>query len=326
MSANIIKRPTNKRGRVYCGNCGKYGHQYKKCNEPITSIGIINIRLHDVDEGVSEKLQELYAQTDSFSKSINILKDNNKSYNTLKYISEYKNKVEFLLIRRKNTLGYIEFIRGRYEVDDTDHIISLFEQMTDYEIAHIRDSPLKQMWEELWNSTSKSKMYEHEYELSKEKFERLKQCSNADLTFYIDNIKPKYKCPEWGFPKGRRNYHEKNVDCARREFAEETGYKSSEYTLLDRIYPMHEVFMGTNGVLYKHIYFLGLSTTDRDPKIDNKNKHQVEEIGDIGWFTYSEAIEKIRPYHIERKKLLNEIYLFIITNILKLTPIPIKQS
>ena len=30
--------------------------------------------------------------------------------------------------------------------------------------------------------------------------------------------------PEWGYPKGRRNYQEKDLHCALREFEEETGY------------------------------------------------------------------------------------------------------
>ena len=26
---------------IYCGNCGKKGHMYKQCKEPVTSLGII---------------------------------------------------------------------------------------------------------------------------------------------------------------------------------------------------------------------------------------------------------------------------------------------
>ena len=26
---------------VYCGNCGKFGHIYKRCTAPITSLGVI---------------------------------------------------------------------------------------------------------------------------------------------------------------------------------------------------------------------------------------------------------------------------------------------
>ena len=33
------KKPIIKKS--YCSNCGRYGHNYSKCNEPITSLGII---------------------------------------------------------------------------------------------------------------------------------------------------------------------------------------------------------------------------------------------------------------------------------------------
>ena len=32
---------------IYCGNCGKYGHIYKKCNQPIMSLGIICFKIID---------------------------------------------------------------------------------------------------------------------------------------------------------------------------------------------------------------------------------------------------------------------------------------
>ena len=38
-----------------------------------------------------------------------------------------------------------------------------------------------------------------------------------------------YESPEWGFPKGRRNMHESDLDCAKREFEEETGIDESFY-------------------------------------------------------------------------------------------------
>mgnify|MGYP004344525729 CR=1 FL=1 len=36
-----------------------------------------------------------------------------------------------------------------------------------------------------------------------------------------------------------------------------------------------------------------------------------EEIGDIGWYTYYETIDRLRPYHTERIRLLSEVYMFI---------------
>ena len=34
--------------------------------------------------------------------------------------------------------------------------------------------------------------------------------------------------PEWGFPKGRRNYKEKDLIVRIREFEEETGYQKEQ--------------------------------------------------------------------------------------------------
>jgi len=31
--------------KYFCGNCGKYGHKYALCKEPIISIGIINFKI-----------------------------------------------------------------------------------------------------------------------------------------------------------------------------------------------------------------------------------------------------------------------------------------
>ena len=41
---------------------------------------------------------------------------------------------------------------------------------------------------------------------------------------------------EWGFPKGRRNFQEKDIVCGIREFEEETGYNIND--ILDIKYIM----------------------------------------------------------------------------------------
>ena len=51
---------------------------------------------------------------------------------------------------------------------------------------------------------------------------------------------------EWGFPKGRRNYQEKDLTCALREFEEETGYNKSSVNIVQNIIPYEEVFTGSN--------------------------------------------------------------------------------
>lgn len=339
---SIIK--TNKKKKNFCINCGKYGHTYRKCNDPITSFGVVLFKL-DIDNinkilttnKISTKdfidnftiqknaMDNYYVNKKPQARPINILKTNNNNYNNFKFIKLFKDKIKFLLIRRRNTLGYIEFIRGRYTQNETDYLISLFEQMTPEEIDKINDKSFDELWDELWKCTSDNKLYEHEYELSKDKYTALKNGVFPDnLKFYTKNIKPIYESPEWGFPKGRRTRYEKNLECARREFEEETDFDEDDYIILDKLFHLEETFTGTNSIIYKHIYFAGISINDKIPSININNHSQIIEIGDIGWFTYKEVCDLIRPSHTHRIKLLTESYLFIIENIISLSNNPCK--
>ena len=143
------------------------------------------------------------------------------------------------MIRRKHSLGFMEFMRGRYNIEDYKGVISLFEQMSSDEIHSIRNNTFDDLWNNLWMHTANSLIYKEEYEKSMEKFNKLKKKTKKDpylgLSFYTENIEPKWNEPEWGFPKGRRNYYEKNFDCANREFREESGFDVEDYTVLNKL-------------------------------------------------------------------------------------------
>ena len=59
-----------------------------------------------------------------------------------------------------------------------------------------------------------------------------------------------------GVSKGRRNLYETDIDCAKREFEEETGLKPFQYNLVS-IKSFNESFFGSNNIRYKHVYYLG---------------------------------------------------------------------
>ena len=109
--------------------------------------------------------------------------------------------------------------------------------------------------------------------------------------------------PEWGFPKGRRNFQEKDLNCALREFEEETGYLKSNVKLVQNIIPYEEIFTGSNMKSYKHKYFLGFI----DPSIKTTNTFQETEVSEVKWLNYTECIEKIRPYNLEKINILNKV-------------------
>lgn len=322
MSADTYKtKKQASKKYIYCGNCGKYGHVYKKCPEPITSHGIIAFKIEDLDDTE----QEFIDQFSDESFPIDVIDTNKKDKITssseldIAIFCALDKRIKFLLIRRKHTLGYIEFLRGRYRIANVDGIIFLFRQMTPDEINKIGTTEFDKLWHDLWENEEKYKSYyEQEYKQSKEKFENIKYCDDdryLGLDFYVKNVIPTWKHAEWGFPKGRRNLYESNIECAKREFMEETGYDKNEYNYYAGIYPFEENLIGTNGIKYKHIYYVANVITDRDPVIDPDYKPQSTEVGDIGWFTFRETLDLIRIHHVERKKIITEMYMYIIKRI-----------
>ena len=233
--------------KIFCCNCGKFGHKYSKCNEPITSLGIIAIKPNLISD------YDLLIEYFNSKKYFNLVKSNTMNNNILLKINNFIDKFKFLMIRRRKTLGYIEFIRGRYDIKNSISYISLFEQMIPSEINDLINNSFDYLWTDLWiNNNFDNKYIKNEFEESKLKFDILK---NNNLSNLIKSIKFNYNTPEWGFPKGRRIYLEKNINCACREFEEETSLNKNDYNLLINLPPIQEIFYGTNKILYKHIYY-----------------------------------------------------------------------
>lgn len=301
--------------KMYCLNCGKKGHICKKCKDPPTSYGLICFKIAGDWQIYQNILQIKYYKINHYNQinNINMYWFNNKNKDIKDdinyYIDKIKKDIRFLLIRRKHSLGYIEFIRGRYDINNIQTITHLIEQMTEEEKNNILNNNLEILWDNLWRNTSRSKLYEKEYIKSVDKFNYLKD----KMLNIIKDTKPKYDIPEWGFPKGRRNYLEKDLECAKREFMEESGMKEDEFVILDRIYPLNETFFGTNQIKYKHTYYISISNSNRKLEISDDNI-QIQEIGDIGWFNYEELLLLIRPYHIERLKIVEDLIYFIAFN------------
>ncbi len=345
---------TTIRKKYLCSNCGRSGHEMKSCREPITSWGIINVNiLDDMNESLIIK-NKFSTKKDTYYKivskkfpkikcfisdNINLFDNFGEMYKLdndtvsyqddehLKNFCYYKDKILFMMVSRKFSLGFIEFIRGKYDVYDTKSIVNLFEQMYEEEIKYIRKNSYDNILYNFLNRDNESKevvlnriyegKYSNEYCDAKIKFNMLTNPSEdenndiqLDLNFYTKYIKPRWRKTEWGFPKGRRDKrYEDNLSCACREFEEETGYEREEYFVLNKIEPVEELFTGTNGVNYKHIYYLAINNSQKDKLLTGYDEY---EIGDIKWFTYEEAMAYIRPYHTEKKKILTRVYLFLL--------------
>jgi len=110
--------------------------------------------------------------------------------------------------------------------------------------------------------------------------------------------------PEWGFPKGRRNFQEKDYDCALREMTEETGYPLHLMKNIKNILPFDEIFLGSNYKSYKHRYYLMYMRYEDSLVTDRFDKSEVSM---MRWKTYDECLSSIRSYNLEKKRLIKNI-------------------
>lgn len=289
---------------IYCGNCGNLGHTYRRCKLPITSCGVILYRINP-----------LWKQTDNIVdiKNYNIDVEENPIENNTQYLEDKIDKFQYLLIQRKDTLGYVEFMRGKYDELNKEYIITLLETMTKCEVKNIRKYSFDELWNMLWLNKN-IKQYQTEYEISKRKFTNLLSNKYFQFEKILDDADITYIEKEWGFPKGRRNLRETDYDCALREFEEETNFKKDDYSILRNIKPVEEIFYGSNNIKYKHIYYIAKSIKPKNLEIDPSNYFQFTEVSKVCWFTITESLEKIRPYNLAKKDVLSKVNKLLFTN------------
>ena len=205
-------------------------------------------------------------------------------------------KIKVLMVRRKDSMSFAEFMRGKYDPENISYIGKLVKNMTLREQNMLINESFDMIWRHLWGEEHGSS----DYPISKEKFEKLdiKSIVRQNVSIYLD--------PEWGFPKGRRVRGESDMDCAIREFHEETNVPREAYVVLKNIV-LSEVFMGLNGIRYKHVYYVALL---KQPELINLHQRftpmQRREISGIAWKTVSECEALIRPHHVERQGMVDQ--------------------
>ena len=251
--------PQQQQPVMYCNNCGGKGHLFRTCKDPVLSCGILLID--------KPSLPVQSSQT------------------------------RILMIRRKDSMSFAEFMRGKYDTDNIDYVSTLVKNMTLKEQASVASDTFETLWRQMWGDDRMTS----DYVQSKEKFNTL------DRVSIMRNNISDYTEPEWGFPKGRRMRGESDLSCAIREFDEETNIPREAFVVLKNMV-LTETFMGLNNVQYKHVYFVALT---KHPEMINLTQKltpiQRREISGIGWKTFEEAEALVRPHHVERKHMLEQL-------------------
>tara|TARA_Y100001958_G_C21247647_1_gene579261 strand:+ start:2692 stop:3399 length:708 start_codon:yes stop_codon:yes gene_type:complete len=210
---------------------------------------------------------------------------------------------KILMINRKNSLCYIDFMRGKYKMNNLDYINKLISRMSIDEINNIKTKNFDYLWRTLWNIPEKNNYKtKKEYIISYNKFTKIKPFINYDIGFSDS---------EWEIPKGKKKKNETNKEAACRELEEETNIKSDDYEIVENIVPLIEKFKGEDNNNYTNIYYFGICNNDSNIFFNKDNQDQINEIKDLGFLSKEDAIKKIRDYSFSKKQIILDTFEFI---------------
>ncbi len=273
---------TSSASETLCNNCGKYGHIFYMCNLPITSCGIIAMRTNPKPTQNTREARE--------------------------------NKLEYLMIRRKNSFGYIDFLCGNYSIQNRSHLLKLIDEMSIPEKSALLEHSFLELWTSMWEGSPEYKS-KHSTTIahtnSQKKFEQLVE--SGELRQLISESSTNWTETEWEFPKGRKTAREKDLNCAIREFNEETGIPQNKLRIIENVLPYEEMYIGSNYKSYKHKYYTAyIEFSDgggdsNDRAYTGGTGFQESEVSKIEWKTYRECVAAIRPYHTEKIAMLTNI-------------------
>lgn len=303
---------------LFCTNCGKIGHEWRDCIIPTTSWGVILVNIssdiklnHDASKGPI-KIYSSLNEYSPYESKVRI--ENSDTDRTL--CSTILDCITFLMISRKHSLAYVEFIRGRYKAEKPSQVVYLFKLMSQSEIDRIKKSLTMEngfdyIWNDMWGSKrANDPALEHNKKDAKSKYDMLKHIGvdgpEIGLDFMVNKVTAKFDIDEWGFPKGRRLRNETERECAIREFMEESGYVKDDFRIIDEIEPIVEEFYGTDGAKYRHVYLVAELMSKKVPR-NNITESQKDEVGEITFMNLNMATQTIRPYHIEKINLITAL-------------------
>lgn len=253
------------------------------------------------------------------------------------------NKLKILLVKKRHTYNYISFVFGKYKVRDRKRLAYLFNGMTIQEKIDILSFNFDIIWYKIWltfpetiiknkiifdmtdiksisNTWNKIRHFRNRFKCDINK----KNIKTSDIIFYnaqknkynslisVDGsryLKSLIKNTKngkliWEIPKGRKEKNETSIDCAIREFREETGIVMNFYNILYNINPVLEYYVSDN-CGYKHNYFVAYTNKDILVNIDNKHKKNYE-IESIKWASIDEIKYLDHSKHLF--KIVNKIF------------------
>jgi 8-oxo-dGTP pyrophosphatase MutT (NUDIX family) len=116
----------------------------------------------------------------------------------------------------------------------------------------------------------------------------------------------------WEFPKGKRESKESDIECALREFTEESRISDSMVRILDP-FPIYIRFVGTDGRVYENYYYIadsaGMITFPEPLQMHGRIRTSAHsgEASKIAWMDVREAPQYMSDHNINVLELAIKI-------------------
>ena len=161
---------------------------------------------------------------------------------------------EAVLVHKRYTYAFSEFVHGRYSRKNPRAAPALLAQMTVDELLDVYSLDFELMWHRIWLWSEKREQYLKK--LAKFQANFLRADGGAALRAAA-RAAPGQGALLWEFPKGRPNGCESEVMCALRELAEEAGVAKKDYRLLPDV--RRRVTFVAQGVRYVQTYYVAVA-------------------------------------------------------------------
>ncbi len=222
-------------------------------------------------------------------------------------------RYEILMIKKRCSYSFIEFIRGSYDPCKKHDISYLLDGMTVDEKRVILSNQFDRLWFHAYGSSPilcrceqdicdncQNRSVGSKYLRPERKYKALMNIKHGQ---YIRELVHKSTNLDllWEIPKGRMNKGEAPISSAIREFEEETSIDKHKYRLLFDDNTVEYTFID-NGVRYKYVYYLAIAMPKMSVEYDYNNEHMSAEISDMRFLPldYIKALNNNRLHRIAK--------------------------
>ena len=164
------------------------------------------------------------------------------------------NKYEFVMVKKNCSYSFFNFTLGKYE----KNMRNMFNNMTFDEKNIICSRNYEFVFYNCYRNRKNVKISKKKYAKLEKKYNNFINSNSFKDIFNTVNIDDL-----WEFPKGKLENNENMIECAMREFEEETSIMTFKYKVLFDVEPLilNKIH---NGINYKSIYYFAIYLSNHD--------------------------------------------------------------